>query len=40
MIADRTAEQSRLAVLESKLYALLSVDKKVELELEDLGAQI
>lgn len=33
-------EQERLKVLESKLHNLLSVDKKVELELATLASQI
>ena len=37
---ERKQEESRLRVLETKLHVLLSTDKKVELEIEDLKSQI
>lgn len=37
---DRKKEEERLKVLEDRLHSLLSVDKKVELEIEDLKRQI
>lgn len=40
MIVNKREEESRLKVLEDKLHALLSVDKKIELELDDLSKQI
>lgn len=35
-MVDRKLEEQRLKALETKLHNLLSVDKKVELEIEDL----
>ena len=40
MIVDKKQEENRLKVLEEKLNALLSLDKKVELELQGLSNQI
>lgn len=39
-IINRKTEQDRLKVLEDKLYVLLSTDKKVSLEIEDIMNQI
>lgn len=39
-IVDRKAEEERLKKLEATLHQLLSVDKKVELELADIAALI
>lgn len=37
---NREREQTRLKALEAKLHTLLSTDKQVELELEDIAASI
>lgn len=37
---NRKLEEERLKALEAKLYNLLSLDKKVELEIEDIKNQI
>lgn len=39
-VLNRKLENERLNVLEQKLHALLSTDKKVELEIADLKSQI
>jgi hypothetical protein len=39
-VLNRKLENERLNVLELKLHALLSIDKKVELEIADLKSQI
>lgn len=39
-ILNRSAEQSRLKALEEKLHNLLSLEKKVELEIEDIKNSI
>jgi hypothetical protein len=39
-IINRTNEEVRLKALESKLHNLLSIDKKVELEIADIAASI
>ena len=39
-ILNRNLEAERLKVLEEKLHNLLSLDKKVELEIKDLESQI
>ena len=39
-IVNRKSEQSKLAVMESKLESLLSNDKKIELELQEIAKSL
>ncbi len=40
MNVNRKVEEARLKLLEDKLHSLLSVDKKVELEIEEIASSI